>query len=164
MNQNGVGSLPIIDTESSWGLDTSLPEQSDRIAFIARHLLLEQSMGVQSSFWYSYDGGTWGTLWTASAGLNAVGEADQQVAKWQQGATLTQPCAPTAVNSATYTCGYTRPNGYSALAVWNTAGETSFAVPASMTQYHDLYGNVTTVSGTVNISTAPILLETSSVF
>jgi hypothetical protein len=165
MNQNGVGSLPLLDTESSWGLNTALPAQGDQIAFLARHLLLEESMGVQGSFWFDYDGSNWGTLWSATGGLNPVGNADQQVAKWIEGATLTQPCAATASDPTTFTCGYTRPNGYSALAVWNTVGESSFTVPLGFMQYHDLNGNVTTVSpGSVGISSSPILLETSSAF
>ena len=80
MNQNAAGALPLVDTESSWGLNTGLPAQSDEVAFLGRHLLLEQSMGVQASFWYSYDNSSWGTLWSPSTGLNPVGEADQQVA------------------------------------------------------------------------------------
>jgi hypothetical protein len=165
MNQNGVGSLPLLDTEASWGLDTTLPAESDQVAFLGRHLLLEHSIGVQGSFWYAYGPSTWGTLWSASTGLNPVGDADQQVAKWIEGATLTQPCAATAADATTFTCGYTRPNGYSALAVWNTAGEKAFASPASFVQYHDLYGNEVPVSGgSVEISTSPILLETFSAF
>jgi hypothetical protein len=165
MNQNGIGSLPLLDTESSWGLNTGLPNQSDQEDFLGRHLLLEHSMGVQGSFWYEYDNPNWGTLWSSSGGLNPVGEADQQVAKWIEGATLTQPCAPTAADPTTFTCGYTRTNGYSALAVWNTAGQKSFPAPQGFVQYHDLNGTVAPVSsGSVEISTSPILLETSSAF
>jgi hypothetical protein len=165
MNQNGVGSLPIVDAESSWGLNTRLPDESDQIAFLGRHFLLEHSMGVQSSFWYAYDSASWGGLWTSSAGLNAVGEADQQVAKWIDGVTLIHPCNMTATDATTYICSYTRPNGYSALAVWNTVGEKSFTVPAGLVQYRDLYGNEINVwGGSVEISTSPILLESFSAF
>lgn len=165
MNQNGVGSLPIVDAESSWGLNTKLPDESDQIAFIGRHFLLEHSIGVQASFWYAYDGATWGGLWTPSSGLNAVGEADQQVAKWIEGVSLIHPCNATISDATTYTCTYTRPNGYTALAVWNTVGEKSFTVPAGLVQYRDLSGNLIKVSGgSVEISTSPILLESSSAF
>ena len=165
MNQNGIGSLPVWDTESSWGLNTALPNQTDQVAFLSRHLLLEQSMGVQGSFWYAYDASTWGALWSASAGLNPAGAADQQIAKWIDGASLTQPCAATAADPTTFTCGYTRPDGYTALAVWNTVGGKSFSVPQGVVQYHDLSGNVVAVSsGSVEISASPILLETVSAF
>ena len=165
MNQNGVGSLPLWDTESSWGLNTALTNQNDQVAFLGRHLLLEHSMGVQGSFWYSYDNSIWGSLWSPAAGLNPVGEADQQVAKWIEGSTLTQPCAATAADPTTFTCGYTRPNGYTALAVWNTVGAKTFTAPQGLVQYHDLYGDVVPVTlGSVGISTSPILLETFSAF
>ena len=165
LDENGVGSLPMVDTESSWGLNTRLPVESEQVVFLARHFLLEHSMGVQRTFWWAYDSSTWGTMWSSTGGLNAVGEADQQVAKWIVGSTLTQPCAPTAANPTTYTCGYSRPGGYTALAVWNTAGETAFEVPQGFVQYHDLQGNVTSASGgTVELSTSPILLENKSAF
>jgi hypothetical protein len=165
MNQNGVGTLPLWDTESSWGENTDLPSQSDQVAFLGRHLLLEESMGVQGTFWYAYDNAAWGTLWSASTGLNPAGDADQQVAKWIEGSTLTQPCAPTAADPTTFTCGYTRPNGYTALAVWNTTAQKAFSVPQGLVQYHELNGNVVPVSlGSVEISPSPILLETSSAF
>jgi hypothetical protein len=122
-------------------------------------------MGVQASFWYSYDNSSWGTLWSPSTGLNQVGEADQQVAKWIEGASLTQPCAATATDPTTFTCAYARPNGYSALVVWNTAAEKSFTAPQGLVQYRDLYGNlVSASSGSVPISTSPILLENFSAF
>jgi len=163
MNQNGVGSLPIIDTESSWGLNTLLPNPYDQVWFLGRHLLLEHSMGVQRSFWYSYDSSLWGTLWNLTDGLNQVGVADQQVANWIDGATVTVPCAPTAADPTTFTCSYSKANRYAAVAVWNTAGDKSFTVPATLKQYRDLYGNVVPVTnGTVPISTSPILVETFS--
>jgi len=165
MNENGLGSLPIFDTESSWGLNTKLPIESDQVAFVARHFLLEHSMGVQGSFWYAYDSSTWGTMWSSTGGLNTVGEAELQVAKWIVGSTLTQPCAAMAADPTTYTCAYSRPDGYTALAVWNTAGETAFGVPQGFVQYHDVGGNVTSVAGgTVELSTSPILLENKSAF
>jgi hypothetical protein len=162
MNANGVGTLPIWDTESSWGLNTNLPAISDEVAFVGRHLLLLESMGVQRSFWFAYDGTTWGTLWNSSSGLNEAGEAYQQVAEWLTGSTLTQPCAATATDATTYTCGYTLKSGATALAVWNTTAAKSFTVPEGLVQYQDLYGNLIPISnGTVQISTSPILLESS---
>jgi hypothetical protein len=47
--------------------------------------------------------------------------------------------------------------------VWNTAGDKTYAVPSTLKQYRDLYGNVKPVTnGTVPISTSPILVETFS--
>jgi Chitobiase/beta-hexosaminidase C-terminal domain len=165
MNQNGVGSLPLWDTESSWRNNTNIPAASDQEGWLARHLLLEQSIGVQRTFWYSYDIATWGTLWTSTSGLNSAGDAYEQVTKWLTGATVSQPCAALPSDQTTFVCSYTRPNGYVAEAIWNTAAAKSVAVPSQFVQYHDLSGVVRPVSGgTVEISTTPILLESSSAF
>jgi hypothetical protein len=165
LSDNGVSSLPIYDTESSWGKAAALPAQSDQIAFMSRHLILEQSMGVQTSFWYEYDNADWGQMWTASSGLNPVGVAYGEIAKWLQGVSITQPCAATSADNTIFTCGYTRPNGYNGLAVWSTAGEKSFAVPAGMKQYHEVSGAVASAgSGAVQIGPEPILLENHSAF
>jgi hypothetical protein len=163
--QNNLGSLPVWDTESSWGTSTALPAASDQAAWAAKHLLLEQSMGVQRQFWYAYDDSVYGNLWTSGTGLNLAGAAYQQVEKWLIGATLNGPCAQTAGDATTFVCSYTRPNGYSAQAIWNTAGTTSFAVPQQFTQYRDLSGDLRPIGGgAVQISTSPILIETGSAF
>ena len=121
-------------------------------------------MGVQRSFWYAYDNTLWGTLWGTGA-LNTAGDAYQQITKWIQGATITQPCAATAADPTTFTCGYSRANGYKGLAVWNTTSQKSFSVPQGFVEYRELNGNVIAISGTsVEIATTPILLETSSAF
>ena len=164
MSANGVGSLPLLDTESSWGENSDLPAAADQIAFLARHLILEQSSGVTTSVWYAYDGGDWGPLWTSASGLNEAGTAYGQVAQWLTGASLANVCTATAT---VYTCSYSRssPSGYMAIAVWSTNGNTAFAVPAGFTQYRDLAGNLVAISGsTVPITEAPILLETGSAF
>ncbi len=165
MNQNGVGSLPLWDTESSWRNNTNIPAAIDQDGWLARHLLLEQSIGIQRTFWYSYDIPTWGTLWTSASGLNSAGEAYEQVTKWLTGATVSQPCAVLPSDQTTFVCSYTRPNGYVAEAIWNTAAAKSVSIPSQFVQYHDLSGVVWPVSGgTVEISTTPILLESSSAF
>jgi hypothetical protein len=165
MNQNGVGSLPIVDTESSWGLDTALPALADQVSYLGRHLLLLHSMGVQRTNWYSYDDATWGTMWTPTGGVNAVGDAYDQVAKWIVGSTLSKPCAPTKLGGTTYVCGYSRAGGYLALALWDTSGTGTYTVPSGYVQYRDLYGDLISVSGTtVPLTASPILLENKSAF
>jgi LysM repeat protein len=165
MTQNGVGSLPLWDTESSWRNNTNIPAASDQAGWLARHFLLEESIGVQRTFWYAYDAPTWGTLWTSASGLDEAGEAYAQVAKWLTGTTLSQPCAVLPSDETTFVCSYTRPDGYAAEAIWNTTAEKSVSVSSQFVQYHDLSGVVWPVSGgTVEISTNPILLETSSAF
>ena len=162
MSANGVGSLPLLDTESSWGENSNLPAAADQVAFLARHLILEQSSGVTTSVWYAYDGGDWGPLWTKTSGLNDAGEAYGQVARWLTGATLTRPARPRAPRTPAL---ISRSGGYTALAVWNTGGNATFSVPSGYTQYRNLGGDLIAVNGaTVPISTAPILLENKSAF
>lgn len=165
MNQNGTGSLPIWDTESSWRNNSNVSAAADQAGWLARHLLLEQSIGVQHTFWYAYDTPTWGTLWTSAGGLNMAGEAFTQVSKWITGITITQPCAEIPTASTTFVCSFTRTNGYAAQAVWDTSGTATYTVPSQYIQFHDLTGAVQPIGGgTVQISTSPILLENESVF
>jgi len=122
-------------------------------------------MGVQAAFWYAYDDYNWAPLWSPSTGINEAGDAYAQVARWLIGATVTQPCAPTATDPTTYECAYSRPNGYSAVAVWSTNGDKTFAVPPGYVQYRDLGANMIPISGgTVPITDAPVLLESGSAF
>ena len=164
MTAAGIDTLPLLDTESSYGETSNLPAAADQAAFLARHLLLEQSSGVTTSVWYAYDGGDWGPLWTSSSGLNEAGEAYGQVALWLTGATLKSSCA---ASGTIYTCAYTRtnPSGYAALAVWNTGGDSTFTVPGGYIQYRDLGGDLIAISvTTVPITESPILLESASAF
>ncbi|QNI33074.1 chitobiase/beta-hexosaminidase C-terminal domain-containing protein [Alloacidobacterium dinghuense] len=159
------GSLPIWDTESSWRNNTNLPEESDQAGWLARQLLLEQSIGVQRTFWYAYDNPAWGTLWTSTGGLNTAGEGYQRVSQWITGVTVSQPCAEIPASPTTFVCSFTRADGYVAQAVWNTAGTANYTVPSQYVQYHDLTGAVHgVIGGSVEISKDPILLENESVF
>lgn len=179
MTNNGLGSLPLWDTESSWAANSGTAA-ADQPAWVARHLLLEESIGVQRTMWYSYDSADWGTLWT-SAGLNSAGAAYQQVEQWIGGATVSAPCAQTVNDATTFVCGYTRSTRrrgdcdcnenspearagtYSAQAIWNTSGSKSWTVDPKYVQYRDVAGKVHAISGgSVTISTSPILVETGT--
>lgn len=164
MSKYGLGSTPLVDTESSWSTDSSMTATTDQQSWLARHLILEQSMGVQQTLWYAYDSPSWGTLWSSSGGLNPAGSTYGEIEKWLTGVTVSQPCS-LAADLSTFTCVYTRANGYKAEAIWNAKGTVSVEVPSQFIQYRDVNGLVHSVSGaTVEISTTPILLETSSVF
>ena len=164
MSKHGNGGLPIWDSESSWRDNSGLSSTSDQAAWLARHFLIEHSMGVQRTFWYAYDTPSWGTLWTLAGGLNIPGYTYREMANWITGSTVTGPCAAVPTDQTTFVCEYTRSNGYEARVVWNTQGSKSYSVPSQFTQYHDISGNVHGVSGSVEISTAPILLENKSAF
>jgi len=88
------------------------------------------------------------------------GIAVQQIYQWTVGASFYQPCSSVGT---TWTCGLTRPNGYQALAVWNSSGiPGDFAVPDGYVQYRMLDGSLVTIdlnNPTIGITDRPVLLE-----
>jgi uncharacterized protein (TIGR03437 family) len=160
----GLTSKPLWDTEGSWGLTTNLPDVDMEAAFVARYYLL-QATYVQRFYWFAYDDPS-GTLYDdTTMMLLEPGVAYGQVYNWLVGATPSGPCTN---NGSIYMCGFTRPGGYQALAVWDSSlscsngacTTTSYTAPSGYTQYADLAGNVTPITGgTIQISVKPILLE-----
>src|SRR5579859_4834944 len=120
-------------------------------------------MGIARSYWYAWDGATtplWSTSWTEIGGTTL-----SEMTKWLVGATLSSPCVTTGT---VWQCGYTRPNGYKALAVWDTsqtcnAGTcttSSFSIPSGYDYFLDLTGLKTKATGsTLRIGIKPLLLE-----
>jgi Glycosyl hydrolase family 10 len=163
MARYGV-SKPLWDTEASWGdssyniccQNASADQQS---GFLARHYLLHWSSGATRYYWYAWDNSGWGTLWDPSSGTHPAGNAYQQVYNWMVGATMPSPCA---IAGSVWTCALTRPNGYRALVVWNPTGNSTYLPVSQYTQYRDLAGNTTAVSGSVTIGIKPILLESAA--
>ena len=172
-------SKPLFDTEFSWGLNAVFPDQEEHAGFVVRSLLLHWSAGVSRVYWYAWDAS--GTMWseTSTSGcttpdVNGIGFtcksglAFAQVQNWLVGTTLSQACS---ANGTVWTCGLTKPGGYQALAVWDTAQSCSNGLcttstftftPVSPNYIHrrDVYGAVTAISGrTVPIGYKPILLE-----
>lgn len=77
---------------------------------------------------------------------------------------MTQPCQGQPGNGSVWSCSFTRPGGYQAAAIWDTAlpygQNTTVNVPALFLQYRDLYGNVFPISNhQVPIGYTPIWLE-----
>jgi hypothetical protein len=167
MLQYGLQNKPIWDTEGSWGSDSVAALDPDaEAAFLARYYLLHWSAGVTAFYWYAWDSPTWGSLSNLGPANNA-GIAYGQLDQWMTGATMPQPCS---VQGTVYTCPLTRPNGYSAEAVWDssrtcTSGggcpTSNYAAPKSFVQYRDLTGAVTSIQSgqVVLIGAKPILLE-----
>ena len=158
LRSNGIdpAAATIYATEAGrWGgCDVSIPD-AEQQAYVARILLLYWSNGVERLYWYAYD--TCGTLTKqpAESRLKPAGIAYGNVEKWMLGATMTTPCS---ARSTIWTCGLRRPNGYEALAVWDSAGNSEFSVPIEYKQYQDLEGEWHSVNGSVNIGPQPILL------
>ena len=163
MSSSGQTGKPIWDTEASWGTADRLPDLDAQAAYVARSYILQTSLGVQRFYWYAWNSPLWGTLWDGPT--NSVlkpGIAFGETYKWLAGATLTSPCS--VASDSTWTCLLSRPGGYEAEIIWNTAttgvSTQPFAVGERFAQYRDLDGNVTSISGsTVPIGSKPILLE-----
>jgi hypothetical protein len=163
MTQYGIGSKPIWNTEYGWGLNSDLPNADDQAAFLARSYLLWWSKGIARTYWYAYDNVDWGTLRVNNSGtpgtLTEAGNAYNTVYGWMVGSTMSQPCA--ADSNGIWSCQLTKANGAVTLAVWNPAGASSYAT-GTYTQYQDLLGNVSNITGgAVTIGTKPILLQGS---
>ena len=157
MAKYGISSKPLWDTEGAWTAVLTAPQQA---GFVARYYLAHASAGASRFYWYAWDSPTTGTMWDPITGLRPDAIAYQQVYDWIVGATMSSPCNM-AINS-TWTCTLTRPGGYQAVAVWNSAGTAGYAPATIYKSYKDLAGNVHPVQGSVNVGYNPILLESQS--
>jgi len=168
---------PLWSTEGSWGVtkQTGFTDPDQQAAFTARYLVLQQSAGITSLYWYEWNNTIDGTLWyptgthncTTSAGcITRAGVAYQQIYVWTVGAMLASPCSATGT---IWKCQLTRANGYLGEVVWDTSQTcqdglcttSQFALDSQFVHSRDLTGVVTNVSGspTVAIGAKPILLE-----
>jgi hypothetical protein len=157
-------SKPIFSTEGGYGAKQTITDPDQEASWISRYLMVQQSAGIVRSYWYAWDAATT-PFWTPSQGTIIGGTTYGEVINWLVGATLSSPCA---ASGTVWQCGYTRPNGYKAIAVWDTsqtchAGNcttSNFSVPEGYTYSQDLSGAKTSIAGTtVEIGLKPILLE-----
>jgi hypothetical protein len=176
MAAGGVASLPLWDTEASWGLDTVLPDLDMQAGSVARLQLIQATNGVARLYWYGWDFSNRGTLWqpntatgctTANNGgyICPAGIAYGQVSSWMAGAVLSG-CSS---SGTIWTCTLARPGGYLAQVMWDTSQTCSngvcqtstYVFPAEFIQYRDLWGNRFSLTGTttVPLGAMPIILE-----
>ena len=155
MAQFGISSKPLWNTEFSW-YRPSLPTGTDLPAMVARTFLYFWSQGVSRSYWYAYDNPDWGTLFNFPTGLTltAAGVAYQQVYNWMVGSTMNTPCV---ASGTVWTCGLINSAGAQTLAVWNTAGSSTYTPAPQYADYKDLAGTTHSISGTVTIGIQPLL-------
>jgi len=169
LSKYGLQGRQLWDTEASWGdPTTSSPafyDEDMRMGFVARMYLLQQSAGVARFFWYQWNNPSFGTMWLPPSSLLKTGVAYEQVQNWMVGATLTSACS---ANGTVWSCGYSRPGGYVAQVVWDTAQScangscttSSYKVGSQFTQYRTLDGTTVKVTGSsVAIGYKPIWLE-----
>jgi len=166
MAKRGISSLPLWDTESSWGPAKQLPNEDDRVAFVARHYLLQWSKGVQRDYWYAWNDNDYGTLWDDSShNIRRAGVAYRELVAWLTGAQMTTPCAISP--DSTWTCGFRLQGGAPAQVVWNSsvsgASTLQFLPASNYVQYKSLDGSVRPISGgNIQIGNKPVLLLTTT--
>jgi hypothetical protein len=164
MDRNGQSSKPLWDTEGGWGQREEYPNPDLQAAFLARMYLLQWSLGVERFYWFTWSHYPAGTLYDIDSNqLTKAGIAYKQMYDWMVGATQSEACRE---KGGVWTCGYTRPDGYQAQAVWDASLDISrtkpYSAPQQFTRCRDLEGNVTDISKnhSVPISQKPVLLET----
>lgn len=166
---------PLFNTEGGWSKadQEGFLDPQRQTAFLARYLLLQQSAGISRVYWYLWDSPTNGSLYNGATGqVSDAGNAYGVVNHWTVGATVGSACS---ASGTIWSCAYTRPGGYAALAVWDASQDcttsncptTTFTVPGgvSYTEYRDVQDNVTPLNGasTVPVGAKPILLETGPI-
>jgi PKD repeat protein len=156
LSSAGQSSKPLWDTEGSWGSHAPASE-ADAAAYLVRRFLLERSRGVARFYWEAWDANdNWGTLWTATGGINEVGVAYSQVNQWMVGAAL-NPCVQ--ATNGTFSCTLTRSN-YQGRVVWNPVKSMSYVPGTEFTRYRTIHGAAYSITGPVTIGANPILFET----
>ncbi len=173
MDANGQSAKPLWDTEGGWGKNMELPDLDEQAAYVARSYLVHWSKGVARFYWYGWDGydekvpkneNDWGILYDPRrGGIQKPGIAYREVYQWMVGATMTSNCAVQS-NGTTWSCDLSRPGGYEAQAIWNTAGNVTIHAPSQFKQYRKLDGNKVAIQSgsSVTIGIKPILLETKN--
>jgi hypothetical protein len=163
MAKYGLANKPLWDTEGSWGIEAAgaITDPDLQASFLARYCLIHWSLGVTRFYWYVWDnpstGNGVGGLLDNKGNPTQAAIAYGQVYQWMVGATMTQAC--TMASDSTWTCGFQRPGGYRALAVWNNMTSKQYNVPNGYSHYRDLSGNVHLAFSAVPIGIKPILLE-----
>jgi putative Ig domain-containing protein/putative glycosyl hydrolase len=165
----GLQKKPVFDTEGSWGAFSKMTDADNQAAYAARHYLIQIAKQVNRYYFFGWDFQGTGDLYDYNKGkITLAGTAYQQIYQWTVGATPTGPCI---ASGTVWTCGFTRPNGYQALAVWDSSQTCSaglcttslYAVALPYVQYRDISGKLTKGLGThMSIGLKPILLENQS--
>jgi len=132
---------------------TALYNTNDCIGQIVRWQLLLNSNDVVNVTWYS---------WVPTIGSVSQNEAAYYyMMQYLSGGTLTAICSSSG-SPAVYTCPFIEGNGILALWVWTPSESgTSYTVPSGYTDYRDLGGGTTSITGgqTITIGTEPFMLE-----
>jgi hypothetical protein len=161
----GLAGKPMFMTEGSWG-NFNVVDPDTEAAWLGRFYLLQAGLRASTDLglvaWFCW-GDTafgWGDLETSTGAPNKAAIAYEQVYQWLEGASMPSPC--TEAGDGTWTCDLTRPGGYTAQAVWNVNGSTSYTPPPQFVRYRTLAGDTIAVSGNILVGLKPKLLESGN--
>jgi hypothetical protein len=161
MQANGVGNLPMWDTEASWaGLgNLATPSPGAQAAYLARSYLLHQSLGIQRFAWYAYDGGsTWGGLWTQSNGPSEAATAYAEIESWMVGHSFAAPCSLGA--HSVWSCGLVDPaTGDIQTIMWSTNGNQTVTMPGTAYHVQTLSNQLIQSGNKITVGEEPILIS-----
>jgi hypothetical protein len=131
MRGNGIGNMPLWNTEVGWGKPSPFPSDELGAAYLARTYLLNWAAGVRRVYWYDWSGITGGflsllTLETDGSTVKPAGTAFGVIQKWLTGAVMNW-CEQDA--NQTWSC-QLKVHGTPQWVVWNANQSTCFAPPA----------------------------------
>jgi hypothetical protein len=161
MAQYGQTGKPIFMTEGSWCCEHTPIPAGQQPGFSFRHYLSMLSTPMSRAYLFAFDSANEGNLWDSASGkMTANGVAYQLYYDWLVGATMTRPCQALFSGSSIWTCIFSRTQGYSGVAIWDTVSNETVTVPAQYVQYRDLLGSVYPIQNhRVPIGYTPIWLE-----
>jgi hypothetical protein len=163
---HGLSSLPLWNTEASWGSQTSVDEQ--QASWLMRYHAALALTGVSRFVWYAYDNCGWGTLWEApwctdpqmpTGQVTAPGQAYGVIESWLSGAELSD-CQE--YENGLWSCALQRPGGYQGWMLWSSTGtDISVPIPAdtNLIEYRDWQNNVQPLPTELTVGEMPVLFE-----
>ena len=161
MKNNGMGEMPLWDSETGWSGPKPFPSQELAAAYLARTYVLSWAAGVQRVYWYSWDNHGWVALHTTeqdSRTSTLAGRSYDVVARWLVGATMKE-CSQDRAH--TWSCAMER-DGARQWIVWSPDGQKSFEVPAEWhaTTVEALMEEPRSIAGaSVEVGTMPVLVS-----
>jgi hypothetical protein len=164
--KHGLSSLPLWNTEASWGKIALVGQQ--QASWLMRYHMALATTGVSRFIWYAYDNCLWGTLWEGSncptpqmpvGSVTEAGKAYAVIETWLSGAVLPS-CQ--VYDNGLWICELQRAGGYEAWMLWSSTGTgISVPIPADsvLTIYRDWQNNVDTLPAELTVDEMPVLLE-----
>jgi hypothetical protein len=167
MAKNGVGGMPLWDTEGASG-DTTVPEDL-AAAYLVRKYLVDLAFGSIRYDWYAWGKATSfcvGTEENDPRVLTNAGKAFGLLLNWLHDAWVTGASIDAA---GTWRIGLSWQDRQphrgdrvsNGLIVWNPSATVRFAIPAGLGgSIYDIFGNVTQVAGAnITVTSPPLLLR-----